>query len=758
MAGLKSSSPPLCERISHKSYFLRAVDLTILGLLFSLLLYRVLHRSPNENVWLVALICESLFSLTWLTCTCIKWSPAEDKAYPNRLDERIQNLPSVDIFVPTADPVKEPPIMVVNTVLSLLALNYPANKLACYVSDDGCSPLTYFTLKEASRFAKIWVPFCKKYNVGVRAPFRYFLNPFDAVNDSEFSKDWEMTKREYEKLCRKVEDASGNSHCLDADNDFKAFSNRKPNDHSTIVKVVWENKGGVGDEREVPHLVYISREKRPNYFHHYKSGAMNFLIRVSGLMTNAPYMLNVDCDMHVNDPDVVRQALCMFLQKSKNSSHCAFVQYPQEFYDSITDEFTVLQSIMGRGVAGIQGPIYVGTGCFHTRRVMYGLSPGDLEDDGSLSLVARREFLDEDSLERKYGSSKEMVKSMVDALQRKSNPQNTITNSIEAAHEVGHCHYEFQTNWGETVGYLYGSVSEDIITSIGIHSRGWTSSYICPDQPAFLGSTPSVGLETIVQQRRWGTAGIEVLFTRHSPLAGMFRRKIRFRQRIGYFWVLMSLRSIPELFYCFLPAYCLLHSSTIFPKGPCLGIIVTLVGMHCIYSLWQFKYLGFSVKSWFVAQSHWRIIATSGWLFSIYDIIFKLLGISKVEHRIAKKTIPETTSVSGYEPSQKENDSESSDVGKFEFDSSCHFVPGTVIMLVNLAGLVWYLMGLQRSSCSHEGGGSGVGETCGCILVLMLFYPFLKGLFEKGKYGIPLSTLSKAAFLALFFVGFSVRN
>jgi len=98
------------------------------------------------------------------------------------------------MFVTTADPVREPPLIVVNTVLSLLAVNYPANKLACYVSDDGCSPLTYFSLKEASKFAKIWVPFCKKYNVRVRAPFMYFRNSPEAAEGSEFSKDWEMTK------------------------------------------------------------------------------------------------------------------------------------------------------------------------------------------------------------------------------------------------------------------------------------------------------------------------------------------------------------------------------------------------------------------------------------------------------------------------------------------------------------------------------------------------------------------------------------
>ena len=87
---------------------------------------------------------------------------------------RVPELPPVDLFVTTADPVLEPPIITVNTVLSLLALDYPANKLACYVSDDGCSPLVFYALVEASKFAEFWVPFCKKYNVQVRAPFRYF--------------------------------------------------------------------------------------------------------------------------------------------------------------------------------------------------------------------------------------------------------------------------------------------------------------------------------------------------------------------------------------------------------------------------------------------------------------------------------------------------------------------------------------------------------------------------------------------------------
>lgn len=88
MADSSSSLLPLCERISHKSYILRIVDLTILVLLFSLLWYRILHMCENNTIWLVAFLCESCFSFMWLIITCIKWSPAEDKPYPNRLDER----------------------------------------------------------------------------------------------------------------------------------------------------------------------------------------------------------------------------------------------------------------------------------------------------------------------------------------------------------------------------------------------------------------------------------------------------------------------------------------------------------------------------------------------------------------------------------------------------------------------------------------------------------------------------------------------
>lgn len=89
----------------------------------------------------------------------------------NRYDN---DLPRVDVFVCTADPIIEPPTMVINTVLSVMAYDYPPEKLAVYLSDDGGSDITFYAAVEAARFAEHWVPFCRKFKVEPRSPEAYF--------------------------------------------------------------------------------------------------------------------------------------------------------------------------------------------------------------------------------------------------------------------------------------------------------------------------------------------------------------------------------------------------------------------------------------------------------------------------------------------------------------------------------------------------------------------------------------------------------
>ena len=92
-------------------------------------------------------------------------------------------LAPVDFFVSTVDPLKEPPLITANTVLSILAADYPVDRVSCYVSDDGASMLTFDSMTETSEFARKWVPFCKKYSIEPRAPDYYFSQKIDYLKD-----------------------------------------------------------------------------------------------------------------------------------------------------------------------------------------------------------------------------------------------------------------------------------------------------------------------------------------------------------------------------------------------------------------------------------------------------------------------------------------------------------------------------------------------------------------------------------------------
>lgn len=48
-----------------------------------------------------------------------------------------------------------------------------------------------------------------------------------------------------------------------------------------LMKIIWENnKDANAMEDGFPHLIYVSREKRPRHSHHFKAGAMNVLVSI----------------------------------------------------------------------------------------------------------------------------------------------------------------------------------------------------------------------------------------------------------------------------------------------------------------------------------------------------------------------------------------------------------------------------------------------------------------------------------------------
>jgi hypothetical protein len=95
------------------------------------------------------------------------------------------DFPALDVFICTADPYKEPPMRLVNTALSVMAYDYPTEKISAYISDDGGSQLTLFACMEAAKFASHWLPFCRKNNIVDRSPEAYFASNHYWCSDAE---------------------------------------------------------------------------------------------------------------------------------------------------------------------------------------------------------------------------------------------------------------------------------------------------------------------------------------------------------------------------------------------------------------------------------------------------------------------------------------------------------------------------------------------------------------------------------------------
>ncbi|KAL5972446.1 hypothetical protein ACLOJK_041701 [Asimina triloba] len=292
-------------------------------------------------------------------------------------------LPGLDVFVCTADPKMEPPNLVINTVLSMMAHDWPSEKLSVYLSDDGGSDLTFYALLEASHFSKHWIPFCKKFNVEPRSPAVYFAAS-SHPNDTQHATQWLSIKELHEKMENRILAAIKLGRVPeDIKAQHKGFSEwnsvESSRNHQAIVEILIDGRDPNAVDIEgstLPTLVYLSREKRPGYHHNFKAGALNALIRTSSVVSNGPIILTVDCDMYSNNAQAARDAMCCFMDENKGHE-IAYVQYPQGFHnltknDMYAGSYKLIYEMEFRGHDGNGGPPYIGSGCLFRRESLCG--------------------------------------------------------------------------------------------------------------------------------------------------------------------------------------------------------------------------------------------------------------------------------------------------------------------------------------------------------------------------------------------------
>lgn len=768
------TSPLVKNHAWHKALLLLRAALYLLFIAYRL------RYSCNDELGLAALTCEVCFCINFLLSLSYKWFIVERAAHPDRLLSRYRELPRVDVFVTTADPIKEPTLITINTVLSALALHYPTHKLACYVSDDGGSLLTLWALKEAASFAKSWIPFCKMFSPYVypRAPGPYFArkSSVEKAKVHGFYRELHAIKEEYYALESRISSMNA-AYCnskketiplllqkllssTSFDSSKATYSswamNYDPCNHSSYCEILLD-KLLCNTNMELPYLVYMSREKRPKQKHHFKAGAMNALLRVSGIMTNAPYVLNLDCDMYVNEAKALLQAMCFFMQKMEFQvdKNIGFVQFPQCFEgfedgDDIYVHMVAALQIFIKGMDGVQGPTYLGTGCIHKRETLYGKT----HHPYSSQLLKHGP-----KLEEMFGHCQIFLsnaQSILSSQEKHYVPFLTEAALMMESIELMNCTYEDKTSWGKEVGLIYGSITEDLMTSMSIHNRGWKSIAYDPLPPAFIGCVPSTSEDALLMRERWSTGFLEILFSSYSPFLSNGTKGMSLIQRFIYIHIYTSILACLALYiYALLPGLSILTKRQIYPKMLDPDVVIPLSLLICIYisNIYENKVVGVRMRQWWNSEKMESIVSLSSNLFAIYEVIKKkVMGLDT------------TFVVTPKEQKLHIHDANRNDVEKkgqkqqgFVVNSMLPiFIPPTILVLLNIIAIVVASIQTLKHFLMVDPSLSWLSPTeVACSMwVLFVLQPFSKGfllwgLGQRGPFVLSSSSILHASLIVM---------
>ncbi|EYU46412.1 hypothetical protein ABFS82_04G045000 [Erythranthe guttata] len=766
--------------------------------------FRILTPAQDAYpLWIISVICEIWFGLSWILDQFPKWAPINRETYLDRLSLRFERegepdrLAPVDFFVSSVDPLKEPPIITANTILSILAVDYPVDKVSCYLSDDGASMLLFDALSETAEFARRWVPFCKKYSVEPRAPEFYFSEKMDYLKDKvqpTFVKDRRAMKREYEEFKVRINALVAKAQKKPEEGwvmqDGTPWPGNNTRDHPGMIQVYLGSEGALDIEgKELPRLVYVSREKRPGYQHHKKAGAENALVRVSAVLTNAPFILNLDCDHYLNNSKAVREAMCFLMDPQIGKKLC-YVQFPQRFdgidrHDRYANRNVVFFDINMKGLDGIQGPVYVGTGCVFNRQALYGYDPpasekrpkmtcdcwpswyccccgggsrkskggkkkglksllglGKLYSKNKKKMMGKHytrkssaaafdleeieeglegydeleksSLMSQKNFEKRFGMSPVFIASTLmedGGFPEGNNPSSLIK---EAIHVIS-CGYEEKTEWGKEIGWIYGSVTEDILSGFKMHCRGWKSVYCTPKRAAFKGSAPINLSDRLHQVLRWALGSVEIFFSRHCPLWYGFGGKLKWLQRLSYInTVVYPFTSIALLAYCTLPAVCLLTGKFIVPTLNNLASVwfIALFLSIIVTGVLELRWSGVSIEDWWRNEQFWVIGGVSAHLFAVFQGLLKVLAGVDTNFTVTSKAA---------------DDAEFGELYLFKWTTL--LIPPTTLIILNMVGVV---AGVADAINNGYGSwGPLFGKLFFAFWVIVHLYPFLKGLMGR---------------------------
>ena len=378
-------------------------------------------------------------------------------------------------------------------------------------------------------------------------------------------------------------------------------------------------------------LVYIARGKNPSYDHNKKAGALNAQLRASGLLSNAQFIINFDCDHYINDSEALRAAICFMLDQ-REGDNTAFVQFPQRF-DNVdpSDRYGNHNRVFFDGTMlalnGLQGPSYLGTGCMFRRIALYGIDPPHCRQE---------EIVDAN----RFGSSILFLDSVSKAInqERSTIPPTLSETFLTEMETVVSASHDKDTGWGKGVGYIYDIATEDIVTGFRIHGQGWRSMYCTMERDTFCGIAPINLTERLHQIVRWSGGSLEMFFSRNNPLIGGAR--LQTLQRVSYLnMTVYPVTSLFILLYALSPVMWLIPDELYIQRPFTKYVVYLLVIILMIHIIgWlEIKWAGIQWLDYWRNEQFFMIGSTSAYPMAVLHMVVNLLTKKGIHFRVTSK-------------------------------------------------------------------------------------------------------------------------
>ncbi|KAL0288962.1 UNVERIFIED_CONTAM: Cellulose synthase-like protein D4 [Sesamum angustifolium] len=395
------------------------VRLVVLGFFLT---WRVRH--PNNEaiwLWLMSIVCEIWFAFSWILDQLPKVHPINRMTYLDVLHDKFDmpspsnptgrsDLPGVDVFVSTADPEKEPPLVTANTILSILAVDYPVEKLACYISDDG---VHFSLLKQWLRQQALLI---------YGSPFG---DPTKNKSRPDFVKDRRRLKREYDEFKVRInglpDSIRRRSDAFNAREEMKMLKHMRESGADTLEPIKVQKATWMADGTHWPGTWATPSRDHAKGDH---AGILQVMLKPP---SSDPLMGSTE-DKLLDFTDVdIRLPICSrrdVLMMDRGGEDICYIQFPQRFEgidpsDRYANHNTVFFDGNMRALDGLQGPVYVGTGCMFRRFALYGFEPpkaDKISEKGSETEALKTTDFDPDLdvnlLPKRFGNSTVLAESI----------------------------------------------------------------------------------------------------------------------------------------------------------------------------------------------------------------------------------------------------------------------------------------------------------------------------------------------------------